>query len=129
MKRIQIIILSFLCAVTFFLPSSSAFAVYPQTVTVSPLGLSQSSPLVLKAQKKFDRFTKNRRQELGLPDDADEYDLDEALRNNTDPFISKVIAGSFILTMIILLVVAIVLPSLTDYGEGVCNPLLTGGRC
>ena len=111
--------------------SSSAFMVKPShsllyhTVERG----SRYTHTSLFAQKKIDRFTKNRRQELGLPDDADEYDLDEALRNNTDPFISKVVAGSFILTMIALLVVAIVLPSLTDYGEGVCNPLLTAGRC
>ena len=51
---------------------------------------------------------KKRRDELGISDDEDEYDLDVALNNNTDPFITKVIAGSFILAMIALLVVGLV---------------------
>lgn len=57
------------------------------------------------------------------------YDLGVALANNTDPFITKLIAGSFITVVIVLLVVGIVLPSLSDYGEGVCNPIRTAGRC
>ena len=52
-----------------------------------------------------------------------------ALNNNTDPGITKIIAGSFILVMIALLVVGLVIPSLTDYGEGVCSPIQNGGRC
>jgi hypothetical protein len=28
-----------------------------------------------------------------------------------------------------LLIYGIVIPATTDYGEGVCNTLLTGGRC
>ena len=52
-----------------------------------------------------------------------------ALDNNTDPFITKVIAGSLILSITALLVYAIAIPATTDYGEGVCNALLTGGRC
>jgi hypothetical protein len=66
---------------------------------------------------------------LGIADDEDEYDLGVALANNTDPFITKVIAGSFILVVIALLIAGIVVPALTDYGEGVCQPLLSGGRC
>lgn len=49
--------------------------------------------------------------------------------NNTDPLISKIIAGSFILVMIALLTVGLIIPLTTDYGEGVCNPVLTAGRC
>ena len=64
-----------------------------------------------------------------MADDDREYDLDKALETNTDPFITKIIAGSFILVVIALLVVGIVVPSFTDYGEGVCNPITTGGRC
>ncbi|CAB9510198.1 expressed unknown protein [Seminavis robusta] len=75
------------------------------------------------------KISKKRKAELGIPDGADEYDLYEALRNNTDDTISKVVAGSFIVVMIALLVAGIVVPSLTDYGEGVCNPILTAGRC
>ena len=60
--------------------------------------------------------------------DEDEYDLGVALNNNTDPLITKIIAGSLILVIMSLLVVAIVIPSMTDY-EGACNPMLTAGRC
>lgn len=74
-------------------------------------------------------FTITQQRELGLPDDADEYDLDVALNNNTDAGITKIIAGSFILVMIALLVVGLVLPSITDYGDGVCSPIQNGGRC
>lgn len=79
-----------------------------------------------KVQKKI---TSKRRQELGINDDEDEYDLEMALDNNTDPFITKVIAGSLIVAITSLLVYGIVIPATTDYGEGVCNTLLTGGRC
>lgn len=49
-------------------------------------------------------YDKRRREELGLPDDADEYDLDEALNNNTDDTISKIVAGSLIVAVIACLV-------------------------
>jgi hypothetical protein len=70
-----------------------------------------------------------RRKELGINDDEEEYDLEMALDNNTDPLITKIIAGSLILTIMGLLVFAIVIPATTDYGDGVCNALLAGGRC
>ncbi len=80
-----------------------------------------------------DKFGKQindkRRKQLGISDDEDEYDLGVALEQNTDPLITKIIAGSLILAITALLVAGIVVPSMTDYGEGVCNPILTGGRC
>ena len=75
------------------------------------------------------KISDKRRRELGIADDEDEYDLDIALDNSTDPFITKVIAGSLILSISALLVAGIIIPATTDYGEGVCNALLTGGRC
>mmetsp|Transcript_12327 Transcript_12327/g.29621 ORF Transcript_12327/g.29621 Transcript_12327/m.29621 type:complete len:97 (-) Transcript_12327:259-549(-) len=36
---------------------------------------------------------------------------------------------SLIISILTLLVFGIVIPATTDYGDGVCNPLLTGGRC
>lgn len=75
------------------------------------------------------QISDKRRDQLGIPDDEDEYDLGAALNANTDPLITKIIAGSFILVVIALLVAGVILPSLTDYGEGVCNPITTGGRC
>jgi len=76
-----------------------------------------------------DRISQKRRKQLGLNDDEDEYDLDFALRNNTDPLISKIIAGSLILVIFALLVAGVIVPSLTDYGDGVCSPIQSGGRC
>ena len=75
------------------------------------------------------KMTVARRKKLGINDDEEEYDLEMALDNSTDPLITKIIAGSFILAVIALLVFGLVIPATTDYGEGVCNPLLTGGRC
>lgn len=74
-------------------------------------------------------ITDERRKQLGIPDGEDEYDLGMALRNNTDDTISKIIAGSLIVAILALLVAGIVIPATTDYGEGVCQPLLSGGRC
>ena len=74
-------------------------------------------------------ISQKRREQLGIGENEREYDLGVALETNTDPLITKIIAGSFILVVIALLVAGIVVPSLTDYGEGVCNPILTGGRC
>ena len=75
------------------------------------------------------KMTKARRKKLGVNDDEEEYDLEMALDNSTDPLITKIIAGSLILSIMALLIVGLVIPATTDFGEGVCNPLLTGGRC
>jgi hypothetical protein len=75
------------------------------------------------------KISQERRKQLGIADDEDEYDLDVALSTNTDPLISKIIAGSLIVVLLGLLVVGVVIPSLTDYGDFVCNPIRTGGRC
>jgi hypothetical protein len=75
------------------------------------------------------KISQERRRQLGIPDGEDEYDLDVALSSNTDPLISKIVAGSLIVVVLGLLVAGVVIPSLTDYGEGVCNPIRTAGRC
>lgn len=49
-----------------------------------------------------------RKNQLGISDDEDEYDLYRALDVNTDKGITKIVAGSFILVMIALLVVGLV---------------------
>lgn len=54
---------------------------------------------------------------------------DFALEQNTDPVITKVVAGSFILVMIALLVYGVVIPSLAEYDEGICSPIQNAGRC
>ena len=102
--------------------TTEAFSVSPSALTA----LSRSSTRTTLTAKKI---ADKRRKQLGIADDEDEYDLDLALDNNTDPFITKVIAGSLILSITALLIYAIVIPATTDYGEGVCNALLTGGRC
>lgn len=89
----------------------------------------RSGGVALSAKTPNGKLSDKRRKQLGIPDEDDEYDLGVALDANTDPLITKVIAGSLILVLIGLLVVGVVVPSLTDYGEGVCNPLLTQGRC
>ncbi|KAL7495907.1 hypothetical protein ACHAWT_006714 [Skeletonema menzelii] len=101
-----------------FLPFLDAFAPCACRAGVARLGTTDRHMINQK-----------RRNELGLPEDADEYDLDVALNNNTDAGITKIIAGSFILVMLALLVVGLVIPSITDYGEGVCSPIQNGGRC
>lgn len=73
-------------------------------------------------------ISEKRKKQLGIVDER-EYDLGVALATNTDPLITKLIAGSFILVVIVLLIAGIVVPSLTDYGEGVCNPIRSAGRC
>jgi hypothetical protein len=81
-------------------------------------------------EKKGGLLSASRRRQLGVADDEEEYDLSVALDANTDPFITKLIAGSAILVILVLLLAAVVVPGLSDYGgEGVCVPILTGGRC
>ena len=78
---------------------------------------------------KKGRISDKRRKQLGIADNEDEYDLGLALQANTDDTISKIVAGSFIIAMIALLVAGIVIPATTDYGDGVYNALARGGRC
>jgi hypothetical protein len=116
---------------------SLAFAPTKPTNVASMTKTSSSSLYIFNNKKKNTEskegakkmISVSRREKLGISDDEDEYDLDVALNNNTDPFITRVIAGSFILAVIVLLVIGIIIPATTDYGEGVCQPLLTGGRC
>merc|ERR1711871_603770 len=75
------------------------------------------------------KYSSERRKKLGLGDEADEeYDLDKALDQNTDPLITKLIAGSLIVTLLSLVYVGLVQPAMNPV-EGLCNPLLTQGRC
>jgi hypothetical protein len=116
---------------------SLAFAPTKPTKVASMTKTSSSSLYIFNNKKKNSgsneggkkMISGSRRKKLGIAEDEDEYDLGMALDNNTDPFITKVIAGSFILAVIALLVAGIIIPATTDYGEGVCQPLLTGGRC
>ncbi|KAL3815589.1 hypothetical protein ACHAXA_001568 [Cyclostephanos tholiformis] len=82
--------------------SGTAFHIYHRNGQLQQQQHRQRRSFSLRA------INKKRRKELGLPDDADEYDLDVALNNNTDAGITKIIAGSFILVMIALLVVGLV---------------------
>lgn len=121
-----LIVLIFSCMIA----SDHAFAPRPsvayckQQCPPTFTGLAAPSTTLLR-----ERLSRKRRDQLGIGDDEDEYDLGVALAQNTDDFISKVVAGSLIVTILALLVAGIVIPATTDYGDGVCNPLLTGGRC
>jgi hypothetical protein len=114
----------------------------PQTLAFSPIIHSVTTKnsfgtTILDAQPRkikdndvpIRKMTDARRRKLGIADDEDEYDLEFALENNTDPFITKVISGSLIVAILGLLIAGVVIPATTDYGEGVCNTILTGGRC
>lgn len=108
---------------------TKAFAPRPVTTSTRNHVSLQAIRKIKDNEVPNDKFTTDRRKKLGLTDDDDEYDLGVALANNTDPFISKVISGSLILAILGLLVAGVIIPATTDYGEGVCNTILTGGRC
>lgn len=93
-----------------------------------PKGRNTSSPKTQQTNNIPNEISQARKKQLGIVDER-EYDLDLALERNTDPLITKIIAGSFILVVIGLLVAGIIVPSFTDYGDGVCNPIRTAGRC
>jgi len=128
----------FLCAVSALLIGKlEAFVIHRSADSVigtSPMptsSLTAWNPRGNKQQKQTvgKQIRSDRRKQLGIPDDADEYDLDAALNNNTDDFISKVVAGSFIVAVIVLLVAGIIIPATADLGDEVCKPILNGGRC
>lgn len=75
------------------------------------------------------RLSDKRKKELGVADDEDEYDLSQALNANTDPLITKLIAGSLILVILGLLTVAVIIPLTSETVDGLCNPILNAGRC
>jgi len=114
-----------LCASSSWAFATPSSLVKTNYASASPIHRPTSSTQPLYMAK----ISKKRRDELGIGDDEDEYDLYKALDTNTDPLITKIIAGSLILAIIGLLVAGVIIPATTDYGEGVCNPLLTGGRC
>jgi len=129
--------MSLLVSVLALLVSASPVFTFSSTPSMAKNGLySKASfpPIIRNSSSRttflsMARISKERREELGIGDDEDEYDLYKALDTNTDPLITKIIAGSLIVAILGLLVVGVIVPLTTDYGEGVCNPLLTGGRC
>lgn len=98
----------------------------PSTEEATPSLVSSGRRSTTKLYKKI---SQERRKQLGILDTEDEYDLDFALNNNTDDTISKIVAGSLIVVIIALLTAGVIIPYTTDYGEGVCNPILNQGRC
>jgi hypothetical protein len=127
---------AFAAAASFSVVPAMAFA--PPRVAV-PSTTANRNLVIVQARRQARKISENeipnrkmsaaRRQKLGVADDEDEYDLDIALENSTDPLISKIIAGSLIVAITALLYAGIIVPATTDYGEGVCNTILTGGRC
>ena len=127
-----IIMVQLLCSILVPFQASAFVPPYGRTVTnfnraADLLRLSARKPEFGQPGQK--KISSKRRQQLGIGDDEDEYDLGVALSTNTDDTISKIVAGSFILVMIVLLVVGVVIPSVTDPGEGFCSPIQNGGRC
>jgi hypothetical protein len=147
-QRMNAILFSVLMMTIICFLSADGFSMIPRRTTTAAATTTTrtaaaSSKLVLAARNnnnnrqaqqqqvppRINKMTNERRKKLGVNDDEDEYDLEMALNNNTDPIITKIIAGSLIVSIMALLIYGIVIPATTDYGEGVCNPLLTGGRC
>ena len=93
------------------------------------LVVKKSTSSTSSTKLEMAKFTNSQRKKYGMNEEDDEYDLDMALDQNTDPIITKIIAGSFIVAVLALLVAGVIIPSLTDYGEGVCSPIQNGGRC
>ena len=116
-----------------FLSIAAGFVPLQRTssLVTAPLTRVEKDPrrVRLSSSSLFKKISQERRKQLGILDDEDEYDLDFALDSNTDPLISKIIAGSLIVVIIALLTVGVIIPYTTDYGEGVCNPILNQGRC
>jgi len=120
-----------------FALSTQSFILPSKTTTTIPFQTSSprySHHLILLEAKKPQQLPKGgltnaRKKQLGVTGDEDEYDLDVALDANTDPLITKIIAGSAILAIIALLVVGVIIPSTSDFGDGVCVPIQNGGRC
>ena len=108
-----LILLSVGLIAIFQLESANAFVVRSRSIISTRPGSSSSSslppqdPLVQlhifgggggnsndqSKRPPTNSMTTDRRKKLGIADDEDEYDLEMALDNNTDPFITKVIAG------------------------------------
>ena len=114
----------------FLLPFLSAYQIsYPRALVsrsshhLAPLSTATPTSLFEK------RINDRRRKELGIADDEDEYDLDFALDQNTDPFITKVIAGSLIVVITALLVVGVIIPLTAPQDGMMCNPIQNAGRC
>jgi hypothetical protein len=137
MKRV---FLTYVVMLAFLSSSASMAFAFTHTAASAPvIGSSRRAALITNEVVVLDRsssgvelhakLSDKRRKELGVADEYDEYDLDVALENNTDPIITKIIAGSLIVTILALLVVGVILPVTADYGDSACNPLLTGGRC
>lgn len=121
--------MTFLFVVVIIVSSEAFVLPGAATTTAAPVVSSTVAMSATKKEAPFsNKMTADRRKKLGVADDEDEYDLDVALDNNTDPFITKVVAGSLIVSILSLLVYAIVIPATTDFGNA-CTPLLTGGRC
>jgi hypothetical protein len=89
--------------------------------------LLRATPDKKSSSSSQNKLSKKRRDQLGIDED-DEYDVSYAISANTDSTITKIVAGSFIVVVIALLVVAVIIPSFQDY-EGQCNPILNQGRC
>ena len=123
--RVILLLLLFLPYLSAFHPIPRALLARSSSPALAPLSTPLSTPTYLFEKRINDK----RRRELGIADDEDEYDLDVALDQNTDPFITKVIAGSLILAIGGLLVVGVIIPMTAPQDGMMCNPIQNAGRC
>lgn len=111
------------------LSSAFSFSLSPSCFLAGGLLSSKRKDKLFSSSRLSAKLSDKRKKELGVAEDEDEYDLSQALNANTDPLITKLIAGSLIVVVIGLLVVAVVIPLTSDSGDGLCNPILNSGRC
>jgi hypothetical protein len=121
---------SFLLIVT-MVSAVISFSLHPSCFLFTGSGSlsSKRSDVRFSSSVVLAKLSEKRKKELGVADDEDEYDLSQALNANTDPLITKLVAGSLIVVVIGLLVVAVIIPLTSDSGDGLCNPILNSGRC
>ena len=95
-----------------FLPLLHAFATVgnngQRTITIQHNKHRSNNHDAFSTSFSLHMIDQKRKNQLGISDDEDEYDLYRALDVNTDKGITKIVAGSFILVMIALLVVGLV---------------------
>lgn len=122
-------VLSLLLLFAAALSSAFSFSLSSSCFLAGDLLPSKRNYELFSSSRLSAKLSDKRKKELGVADDEDEYDLSQALNANTDPLITKLIAGSLIVVVIGLLVVAVVIPLTSDSGDGLCNPILNSGRC
>ena len=130
MQRFSVFhLLLMLNVVAGFMSSTRQSQLLETKSTITQLQTCDTTRYTDKSFVLLARLSDKRKKELGVADDEDEYDLSQALNANTDPLITKLIAGSLILVLLGLLTVAVIIPLTSETVDGLCNPILNAGRC